>query len=208
MQKMNKEGKPQAVTLWTSLLRRNSTEFTFKQFIEFFYDPVVCMLSGIPELIINEEIQRVLHLSYLAKNGYWFLYGNHTKIRVYGYEIAPYKLPKYVSVRIFTLEYVRQIINSDDIHFVSLKQKQQMRIKGQIGPFICNSRAVGEEADKLLKEMKFNTIFIWRYDPSGIITEMRLKNKISPYPHTLKLEIKKYVNQKEWEVNTLVDTEP
>jgi hypothetical protein len=208
MQKMDKEGKPQAVTLWTSLLRRNSTEFTFKQFIELFYHPVVGMLSGRPEPRINEEIQRVLHLSDLAKTGDWFLYQNHTEIRVYGCELAPYKLPKYVPVRIFALEYIRQMINSDDIHFVSLKKKQQMRIKGQIGPFICNSRAVGEEADKLLKEMKFNTSFIWRYDPSGIIAEMRSKNKSSPYAHTLKPEIEKYVNQTEWEVNTLVDTEP
>jgi hypothetical protein len=56
--------------------------------------------------------------------------------------------------------------------------------------------------------MKFNTSFIWRYDPSGIIVEMRSKNKISPYAHTLKPEIEKYMNQKEWEINTLVDTEP
>jgi hypothetical protein len=37
---------------------------------------------------------------------------------------------------------------------------------------------------------------------------MRSKNKISPYAHTLKPEIENYVNQKEWEENTLVDTEP
>jgi hypothetical protein len=54
MQKMDKEGKPQAVTLWTSLLRRNSTEFTFKQFIELFYHPVFGILRRRPELRINE----------------------------------------------------------------------------------------------------------------------------------------------------------
>jgi hypothetical protein len=55
--------------------------------------------------------------------------------------------------------------------------------------------------------MKFNTSFIWCYDPSGIIVEMRSKNKISPYAHTLKPKIEKYVNQTEWEANTLIDTE-
>jgi hypothetical protein len=69
MQKMEKEGKPQAITLWTSLLRRNSTEFTFKQFIEFFYYLVVGMLSGRPKTRINEEIQRVMHLLDLANTG-------------------------------------------------------------------------------------------------------------------------------------------
>jgi hypothetical protein len=98
MQKMDKEGKPQAINLWTSLLRRSSTEFSFKQFIEFFYHPVVGILSGRHKLRINEEIQRVMHLSYLAKTGDWFLYQNHTEIRVYGFELSPYKLPKYVPV--------------------------------------------------------------------------------------------------------------
>ena len=83
-----------------------------------------------------------------------------------------------------------------------------MKIKGKIGPFICNSRVVGEEADKLFKEMKFNTSFIWRYDPSGIIVEMRSKNKISPYAHTLKPKIEKYMNQTKRKVNTMVDKEP
>ena len=98
MQKMDKDGKPQAITLWTSLLRRNSTEFSFKQFIEFFYHPVLSMLNGILEMSINEEIQRVLHLSGLAKIKDWFLYHNQTEIRVYGCELAPYKFPKYVPI--------------------------------------------------------------------------------------------------------------
>jgi len=129
------------------------------------------------------------------------------EIKIYGCEIAPYKLPKYVPVRIFSLEYIRQMINSDDIYFVSLKKKQQLIIKGQIGSFIRNSRAAREEAEKLLKEMKFSTSFLWHYDPCGIIAEMRSKNKSSPYAHSLKPEIEKFANQTEWEVNTLEDTE-
>jgi hypothetical protein len=97
------------------------------------------MLSGREEPRINEEIQRLLHLSDLSKIGVWYLYQDHTKIRVYGFELPPYKLPKYLPVRIFSLEYIRQMINSNDIHSVAFKKKQQLRIKGQIGSFICNS---------------------------------------------------------------------
>jgi hypothetical protein len=79
--------------------------------------------------------------------------------------LEPYKLPKYVPVRIFSLEYIRQIMNSYDIHFVSLKKKQQLRINGKIGSFICNSRGAGEEVDRMLKEMKFFMNFTWHYDP-------------------------------------------
>ena len=109
--------------------------------------------------------------------------------------MAPYKLPKYFPVRIFALEYIRQIINSDDIHFVSLKKKQQLQIKGQIGSFICNSRGAREEADRMLKEMKFFMSFPWHYDPYGIISEMRVKNKNIPYVHEARPEVEKFANQ-------------
>jgi hypothetical protein len=110
-----------------------------------------------------------------------------------------------VLVRIFALEYISQIMNSDDIHFVSLKKKQQLRIKRQIGSFIYNSRGTGEEADRMLKEMKFSMSFTWNYDPCGIILEMRLKNKNVPYAHESKPEIEKFANQIVCVPNTLMD---
>ena len=100
------------------------------------------------------------------------------------------------------------MINSDDIHFVAFQKKQQPKIKGQIGSFICNSRVEREEANKFLKEMKLNISFPWHYDPCGIIAETRLKNKISPYAHVPKPEIEKFMNQTQWGKNTLIDTEP
>jgi hypothetical protein len=166
------------------------------------------MLSGVPEPRVNEEVRRVLHLSESAKTGDWYLYQNHSEIRVYGCELAPYKLPRYIPVRVFALEYIRQIMNSDDIHFVSLKKKQQLRLKGQIGSFICNNRGAGDEADKLLREMKFPTSFAWHYDPYGIISEMRLRNKTGPYAHEPRPEVEKFANQTEWEPDTLEDVEP
>ena len=99
-------------------------------------------------------------------------------------------------------------MNSDDIHFVSLKKKQQLRIKGQIGPFICNSRGAGDEADRLLREMKLMSSFPWHYDPHGIISDMRIKNKNAPYVHEPRPEIEKFANQVEWEPDTLEDVEP
>jgi hypothetical protein len=98
-------------------------------------------------------------------------------------------------------------MNSDDIHFVSLKKKQQLRIKGQIGSFICNSRGAGEEADIMLKEMKLFTSFTWHYDPCRIISEMRVKNKNVPYAHESKPEIEKFANQTVWMPDTLLEVE-
>jgi hypothetical protein len=151
MKKMDGDGIPQAVIAWTSLLKLNSTEFSFKEFIDQFYHPVVSMLSGKHEPRINDEVQRVMHLSDHTNTGDWYLYQNHTEIRVYGCELAPYKLPKYLPVRIFALEYIRQMINSDDIHFVSLKKNKKLRIKGKIVSFICNNHGAREEANKTLR---------------------------------------------------------
>jgi hypothetical protein len=142
-----------------------------------------------------------------TKTGDWYLYQNHTEIRVYGCKLAPYKMPKYLPVIIFSLEYIRQMINSDDIHFVSLNMKQQLKIKGQIGSFICNSRGAREEADRLLKEMNFFVSFTWHYDPCGIISEMRITNKNILYVHESRPEVENFSNQIGWEPNTLVETE-
>jgi hypothetical protein len=57
----------------------------------------------------------------------------------------------------------------------------------------------------MLKEMKFSMSFTWHYDPCGIISEMRLKNKNVPYAHESKPEIKKFSNQTVWVPDTLMD---
>lgn len=45
------------------------------------------------------------------------------------------------------------MLNLDEIHFFAAKNKSQFKIETHVGPFICNIKAAGEEADKLLKEM-------------------------------------------------------
>ena len=81
------------------------------------------ILSSSAEPRISEDIKRILHLTDQAKTGNWYLYQNYIEIKVYGCELAPYKLPKYLPMRIFALEYIRQMLNSDDIHFVVEKKK-------------------------------------------------------------------------------------
>ena len=102
---------------------------------------------------VSEEIKKVMQLTEQVRTADWYLYQNYTEIRVYASELAPYKLPKYLSMRIFSLEYIRQMIDADEVHFVSAKKKSQFRIKSHIIPFICNSRATGGEGDKILKEI-------------------------------------------------------
>jgi len=47
-------------------------------------------------------------------------------------------------------------------------------------PFICNTREVGPEADKMLQGMKFQHSFIWNYDPHWVVNKLRQKVKLGP----------------------------
>jgi len=89
------------------------------------------MLSGMPEPWINDEVWRVLHLSDNAKTRDWYLYQKHSEIQVFGCDLAPYKLPRYIPVRIFALEYIIQIMNSDDFTLSLLKRSNSCGLKGR-----------------------------------------------------------------------------
>jgi len=92
--------------------------------------------------------------------GDWYLYKNHIEIRIYGCLLAPYKLPRYLPMRLFALEYYRQIINADEVNFVNAKKKAYFKVKDQLGPFLYNSGEAGKEADLILQRMKFQRSFV------------------------------------------------
>lgn len=50
------------------------------------------------------------------------------------------------------------------------------------------------EAYQLLKEMNFKLSFTWSYDPFGIISALRIQLKYTPYNHTPRPELEKYMN--------------
>lgn len=64
-------------------------------------------------------MKKFLHLLEQTKVGDWYLYHKYTEISIYGLEFPPYRLPIFVPARIFALEYSRQMLNMDEVHFVS-----------------------------------------------------------------------------------------
>jgi len=123
LQKQDDRGMDQSTIYWTELFKANSTKCTSSNFSDLFIHPVLQLINSQTEPRINEEIKKTMHLSYHTKTCDWYLYHNYTEIKVYGSELAPYKLPKYVIMRIFSLEYIRQKIDMDELHFVSAKKK-------------------------------------------------------------------------------------
>jgi len=88
-------------------------------------------------------------------------------------------------MRLFALEYFRQIINADLVHFCGAKKKAQLRIRNRLGPFVINNRDAWKEAEKILEDhLKLQKSFRWvPYDPYSFICDRRMKNKLSPYIH-------------------------
>ena len=102
-------------------------------------------------------------------------------------------------MKLFALEYSRQIINSNEVNFLVAKKKTEFKMKNQLGPFICNNREAGSEVNKILQEMKFKKNFMWQYDPHGVIIKLRLKVKLGPFIYHPRPNIERFpTSQNGW----------
>ena len=110
-------------------------------------------------------------------------------------------------MRLFALEYFRQFIQVDLIHFCDAKKKAQLKIINQLGPFIFNKREAWKEADNILgHQLKLKNSFYWApYDPNHFISYRKVKNKLLAYVHRTIPEIQQYANQQEWLEGTLFE---
>ena len=156
------------------------------------------MISPPPRL--TDEMQRIIQLSKVYSIGDWYFYQNHTVIRIYGCELPPYRLPRYVPMRLFSLEYFRKFGNADVLHFSSRGKKAQLKVRNQLGHFIYNKREEGwQEADRMLESLGLQTSFLWKpYDPNHFITLRRVKYRLASYDHVRLPHIEKYANQIKW----------
>jgi len=119
-------------------------------------------LRGVSPPRISGDIKNTLQLSKQCKLGDWYLYQNFTEFKIYGCEFSPFKLPKYVPMQLFALEYYRKMCNANLIHFTKANKKAQLRIKHQIGPFVCNSREAREAAEIILEDyLRLQNSFGW-----------------------------------------------
>ena len=66
----------------------------------------------------------------------WFLYKDSTILRIYGFTGEPYKLPAFLTPRIFALEFMRQRLHSEEEHFGAFKKSSNIKFPLKVGPFI------------------------------------------------------------------------
>lgn len=128
--------------------------------------------DGPPPRVIPEMDHELQCTPQLA-TGDWFLYEDHTIIRVYGFEGTPFKLPAFITPRILALEFLRQKLACDDLHFSDGRLAKTFRIPTEVGPFFVKSRKALSILEGMLSKMKFPHAGSWKYDPRGIILRMK-----------------------------------
>jgi hypothetical protein len=147
-------------------------------------------MSRVYNLIFKTKLPRVLDdmRSYLKPNienkvGDWVLFMHSTIIWVYGCHESPYLLPIFPTPRIFSLEFIKQIIISETENFLTLCKASNLKFPFIIGPFIVKSRSCLYQIQSKLKEFGFSQLQGRRYDPHQIISKRILMNKQAPYEH-------------------------
>ena len=208
---MDAQGNPRSVVYWSSVSHtRPDSPYTYCEFIDLFIHPAMAMLMSSPPPRLTDDMQRILQLSKAYSIGDWYFYQNHTVIRIYGCDLPPFRLPKYVPMRLFALEYFRQFGNADFVHFHSKNKKVQLKVRNQLGPFLYNKREEGwKEADLILETLKLQTSFQWvPYDPNHFISLRRVKYKLGGYAHVRLPHIEKYANSLSWKEGTLEEPMP
>jgi len=208
IRKLDSRGERRSFIFWSSIFHQvQDSPYSYCEFIDQFVYLVSCLLMRSPPPRLLVHIQKTLQLSKNYKIGDWYLYENHTVIRIYGCELCPYRLPRYVPMRLFALEYYRKLINSDLTHFHSAKKKAHLKLKYHLGPFIMNKKEGWQEVEKILRDKyKLSRSFsLVPYDPEGYISAKRVKYILLGYQHHKIPEIEQYANQQEWSPDTLVE---
>ena len=113
--------------------------------------------------------------------GDWFCFENYTVIRVYGYEGEPFRLPKFTSRRLFSLEILRKKLFSKNDNFIKHKKASSMKFVLTLEPFVVKSIFVVISIDQIIRSMSFDKDKSLRYDPKGVMHQRRIDMSFKGY---------------------------
>jgi hypothetical protein len=155
----------------------------FSQFVNEFAYRVYYFINEANYPRVPQQFQNYLHPPIEDQIGDWFLFPEYTVIRVYGSKHQPYRLPAFLTPRIFCLEVLRQRLHSDELHFSIKKQTSTFKVPITVGPFIVKNRAVIELIDDMMACFGFAQYFSCQYDPLHIISNKIKRQKRGNYEH-------------------------
>lgn len=77
---------------------------------------------------ISQELKELLQLSPNNRTGDWYIFENHTIIRIYGFEGQPYIFSAFLTPMVYALEFMRERLTYDQLHFVGNNKASTFRL--------------------------------------------------------------------------------
>ena len=90
---------------------------------------------------VLEEMKCIMHPSPENRIRDWFLSKDSTVLRIYGFTGEPYRLPAFLTPRIFALEFMRQRLHSEEEHFGAFKKSSNIKFRLKVA-LVENGRLV------------------------------------------------------------------
>ena len=116
-------------------------------------------------------------------------------MRIYEAEVNPYRLPIYLTPRIFTFVVLRQRFNSNFIHFSSKNQVASFKLPVTIGPFTVKNKVVVQLIDEIMACYEFEEDQSCQYDTHHIISDKKKELRRGGYEHKGITEMEKLENK-------------
>ena len=102
-------------------------------------------------------------------------------MRVYGFEGEPFRLPKFVGRRLFSLEFLRQRLVAENDNFIKHKKASSLKFIFTMEPFVVKSILVANVLDQILRSMGFESDKALKYDPKGVMNQRRMEASFRGY---------------------------
>ena len=135
------------------LSERNAT-ISFFTFSNCIMPAIYKVIFGSTMTRISEDLRSLLH-NPTKLIGDWFYYKDSTVIRVYGFEEELYKLPKFLTRRIFVLEFLRKKLYVENEILIKHTNVSSMKFKFTLQPFVVEFVHVITGIDQIMKSMNF-----------------------------------------------------
>ena len=128
----------QSVIFWIDIIKREQNEVGLFDFASQYMPIAYKILNGVHPPCFLPKAQEFLHLGASCKFGDWFVFEEYYEIILYGGNVEPYRLPNFVPMRLFALEFIRQSLNVDHVHFFPMKKGHMYKLPMSVGLFIVN----------------------------------------------------------------------
>ena len=104
---MDTHKNKQSMVFWTYVVRITTKNEGLMYYTTSFLSIAYSIINRSPSPFILPKAQCFLQLSKDVKVGDWFLFDDYADIGLYGEEVALYRLPIFVPMRLFSIEFIK-----------------------------------------------------------------------------------------------------